>query len=169
LFQSSLLQEFRERTEYSRLGNLKPLTRDFTGFKINSKIIMTAVKVLFSAFLMLLTITAYNQGNNERTALGKSYAKKELMAVLSRKTQHNVINNNTVVIKDSMTAISVAEPILFSIYGKNNIIEQRPYEVYLIDNYWIIWRTLTKNFLGGTFLIILNAKDSKILRISHGK
>ena len=133
-------------------------------------ITMKAVKeISFSALLLLLTATASRSQNNERTTLGKSIAREQLMSVLSGKTQHNVVDNKTLIIKDSLTAISVAEPILFSIYGKNRIVQQRPYEVYLIDNYWIIIGTLPKYYLGGTFLIILNAKDSKILTITHGK
>ena len=34
--------------------------------------------------------------------------------------------------------IAITEPILFGIYGKNNIIEERPYEYYMIDGYWYI-------------------------------
>jgi len=68
-----------------------------------------------------------------------------------------------------LTAISVAEPILFSIYGKDNITKQRPYEIYFIDNYWVIAGTLPKGYLGGTFLIIIDSKDSEIIRITHGK
>jgi hypothetical protein len=131
---------------------------------------MTAARILsFSGFLLLLTIAAYSQPGNERLILGKSYAKEALASALSGKTQHNVIDNKTFIIKDSITAIGVAEPILFSLYGKDNIIQQRPYEAYLIDQYWIISGTLAKNYLGGTFLIILSATDSKILQITHGK
>jgi len=63
----------------------------------------------------------------------------------------------------------VPEPILFSIYGKGNITKQRPYEIYFIDNHWVIIGTLPKDYLGGTFLIIIDSKDSKIIRITYGK
>jgi len=89
--------------------------------------------------------------------------------VLSGKSQHNIIDNKTIIIKDSSTAINVAEPILFSIYGKNNITEQRPYEIYFIDNYWVLTGTLPKGSAGGTFLIIIDSRNSKVLRITHGK
>lgn len=101
--------------------------------------------------------------------MGKSHAEKELKSALSDRTQHNVIDNNTVIIKDSVTAINAAEPILFSIYGKDIITYQRPYEMYFIDNYWIISGTLPKNYVGGAFLIIMDARNSRILRITHGK
>ena len=56
-----------------------------------------------------------------------------------------------------------------SIYGKENIESQKPYEHYLIKNYWIIAGTLKKDIVGGTFLIIIDARNSKILKITHGK
>jgi hypothetical protein len=45
--------------------------------------------------------------------------KKKL--ALSKESQHNVIDNKNVIIKDSSTAIKVVEPILFSISRKENI------------------------------------------------
>ena len=117
--------------------------------------------------ILVFSINAYSQNN--RTVLGKSYAEKELKLALSNEHQHNVVDNKSAIIKDSLTAISVAEPILFSIYGKKNIESEKPYEIYLIDNYWIIAGTLPKNWRGGTFLIIIDARNSKVLRITHGK
>ena len=128
----------------------------------------TAKAISFFTFLML-TLTACGQDKGSRTILGKGYAEKELKSALNDKTQHNVINNRTIIIKDSLTAIRVAEPILFSIYSKDNIIRQQPYETYFIDSYWLIRGTLPKGSHGGTFLIIMDAKDCRILRITHGK
>ena len=117
--------------------------------------------------LLAFSLTACSQ--NDRTELGKSYAENELKLALSKETQHNVIDNKKVIIKDSSTAIKIAEPILFSIYGKENIESQKPYESYLIENYWVIAGTLPKDMLGGTFLIIIDARNSKVLKITHGK
>ena len=68
------------------------------------------------------------------------------------------------------TAVQVAEPILFNIYGKDHILEQKPYQVHQIDSVWVINGTLPVNYTnGGTFFIVLNKKDGKVLSISHGK
>ncbi|WP_157844475.1 MULTISPECIES: NTF2 fold immunity protein [unclassified Chryseobacterium] len=119
--------------------------------------------------LLTISSTACGQNKSERLILGKSYAQQELKSALTDKEQHNVIDNKSVIIKDSLTAINTAEAILFSIYGKDNITKQRPYETYLIDNHWVISGTLPKGYLGGTFLIIINAFDNKIIKITHGK
>jgi NTF2 fold immunity protein len=130
---------------------------------------MIHIKVIYFFTLFTFTLTACGQTKGDRTILGKSYADKELKSALTDKSQHNVIDNKTVIIKDSVTALNVAEPILFSIYGKDNITKQRPYEIYLIDNYWVIGGTLPKEYLGGTFLIIIDSRDCKIIRITHRK
>jgi len=124
------------------------------------------MKYFFLSFL-LLAISSCAQ--NKRLVLGKENAKEELKIALSKKPQHNVVNNKTIIIKDSVTAIKIAEPILFNIYGKQNIEKQKPYEIYLLENYWVISGTLPENYLGGTFLIIIDARNSQIIKITHGK
>ncbi|MFY7742859.1 MAG: NTF2 fold immunity protein [Flavobacterium sp.] len=103
--------------------------------------------------------------NNER----RKIAEKELELALSKKSGHNVINQKNTIIKDSLSAITIAETILFNIYDKTSILEQKPYEIYHINNYWVIFGTLPKDYKGGTFLIILDDRNSEIIRITHGK
>jgi hypothetical protein len=119
--------------------------------------------------IILLAFSLHACSQNSHTELGKSHAESELKLALSKESQHNVISNKSMIIKDSSTAIKIVEPILFSIYGRENIESQKPYESYLIENYWVIAGTLPKDMHGGTFLIILNARNSKVLKINHGK
>lgn len=107
--------------------------------------------------------------NKIENSNGISFAEKELNLALSKQSQHNVVDNGQNLLNDSATAIKVAEAVLFNIYGKENIETQKPYEIYLIKNYWVIQGNLPEGFIGGTFIIILNAKDAKIIKISHGK
>ena len=130
---------------------------------------MTNIKAFYILTILTFTLTACGQTEADRIILGKSHAEQELKSALTDKSQHNVIDNKTVIIKDSLTAINVAEPILFSIYGKDNITKQRPYETYFIDNYWLLKGTLPKGYIGGTFLIILNSSNGRIVKITHGK
>lgn len=101
--------------------------------------------------------------------IGYDHAENELNTALSEKSPHNVLNNSPVLIKDSSTAIQIAEPILYSIYGKENITKQRPYKIYFINYYWVIMGMLPFNSKGGTFLIIFDARDCKIIKLTHGK
>jgi len=130
---------------------------------------MIDIKSIFFLILLAFALTACGQTKSDRTKLGRTYAEQELESSFTDKSLHNVIDGKTVIIKDSLTAIHIAEPILFSIYGKDNITKRRPYEIYFLDSYWVIVGTLPKEYLGGTFLIIIDSRDCKVIRITHGK
>jgi PBP1b-binding outer membrane lipoprotein LpoB len=119
--------------------------------------------------LIFLAFTINSCAQNNRLILGEKYAKEELEAVLANKSEDNLVDNKELTVKNSNTAIKIAEAILFEIYGKANIEEQKPYEKYLIKDYWVILGTLPKGSLGGTFLIIIDARNAQVLKIIHGK
>lgn len=127
------------------------------------------IKIFIVCILFFLSFSGNGQTQSDRLILGEANAKKELKEALSDTTVHNVVNKRTLLVKDKETAISISEPILFNTYGKDNIKKQRPYESYFIDNYWVISGTLPKGYLGGTFLIIIDATNSKVIRLTHGK
>jgi hypothetical protein len=118
-------------------------------------------------FFLSFTINSYAQ--NKRIVLGEKYAKEELHAVLANKPGDNLVGNKELIVKNSNTAIKIAEAILFEIYGKANIEEQKPYEKYLIKDHWVILGTLPEGSKGGTFIIIIDAKNAQVLKIIHGK
>lgn len=130
---------------------------------------MINIKSTYFLALLTFTLTACGQTKSGKIIFGKLYAEQELKSALTDQSQHNLIDNKTVIIKDSLTAMSVAEPILFSIYGKDNITKQRPYEIYFINNYWVMKGTLPKEYVGGTFLAIIDSRNCKIIKITHGK
>ncbi len=95
----------------------------------------------------------------------------EVMLTLKSGSVHNVVNLESSIIKDKKTAIAVAEPILFGIYGKENIERQKPYDVQYVEVYWVISGTLKEGgfAFGGTFLIIMDSRNGQVLRMTHGK
>lgn len=111
------------------------------------------------------TLIACSQ--TDRSILGFEYAKQELESALNNMSEKQILVDT--VIKTQETAIKYAETVLFEIYRQKNIEKQKPYEVYLIDGYWIIGGTLPKGMLGGTFLIIVNSKNGQIIKLTHGK
>jgi hypothetical protein len=128
------------------------------------------IRLIFVLLIAAVSFSCKNQSKNERFILGKEFAKKELNAILKdRGGKPMIAGGGLSVIKDSITAVAVAEAILFNIYGKQEIIYERPYEIYLISNHWVLMGTLPKGSDGGTFLIILDAKDSRVLKMTHGK
>ncbi|MBW3521021.1 YbbC/YhhH family protein [Chryseobacterium sp. NKUCC03_KSP] len=124
----------------------------------------SSFKIIFNLLFVLFIFSCTKNPEIFKENNDLKHAESELKNAL--------INNEILpdkVIPDSQTAVDVAENFLFNIYGKENIIQQRPYNLNFIDDYYIIEGTLPKNTLGGTFLIIINSKDGKIIKLTHGK
>jgi hypothetical protein len=104
----------------------------------------------------------------QRPVEAKDQHLKELIRIaLTNKTTRQILVDK--IIPDKQTAVAVAEDILFKIYGKDQIISEKPYNVDFVDGYWILSGTLPEGYLGGVFLIILSAKDGKVIKLTHGK
>lgn len=129
-------------------------------------------KSVIILFILTTYLTACGQNNPEnnqgRLILGREYAEKEVKSALSDTMRHNILKSKTIIVKDSLTATTIAESVLFGIYGKGNIMNQKPYEIYHIDTYWLLTGTLPKGRDGGTFLIIMDDRNSQIIKITHG-
>lgn len=104
--------------------------------------------------------------SNDHDTLGEVIAREQLNEALEGKGQ--VFTWDTL-IRNSSTAISIAEPLLFNVFGKDQILSEKPYEVHLIDGYWYISGTIPKGSKGGGFEIIFSAKNAEIIRLTHYK
>ena len=135
--------------------------------------------LLIGLILMFYSSYGYSQKKNiknsfenrkdsiGRTFLGKDIASKELAKFINN-PKANLLKGKVLITNKEML-ISIAEPILFKIYGKENIIGERPYEAYLFNDYWLMMGTLPTHMLGGTFTIAINPKTCEVIGISHGK
>ncbi len=118
------------------------------------------------SLIIFFSLPSCGQNFSNRIVSGKEYAVAETRKALNDKYYKPFYDT---LIKVKKTAIEIAEPILFNIYGKKNITEERPYECYLIDGYWYISGTLPKGYAGGVFEIILNSKNAQVIKLIHGK
>lgn len=125
--------------------------------------------IAYLLFLCTIILTACSEPNVVKNDQQKWLKEKQLDYALTDSTGHNCIDNKRIIIKTKETAISVVEPILFDLYGKENIINQKPYKASNIRNYWIIEGSLPKDYLGGTFFIIVDSRNGEIIKITHGK
>jgi hypothetical protein len=103
---------------------------------------------------------------NDHLFLGKEHARQQILELMQR-TDHSPFHDT--LIRESSVAVGVAEPILFAKYGKEEILTERPYEVYLIDGYWYIRGTIPKGWKGGGFEIVLSSINGKIIKLTHYK
>ena len=108
--------------------------------------------------LLILPLFSFGQNNELRKTIKEASADKTGKQICVAK-----------VITDKATAIAVAEPILFKIYGKDQIIKEKPYIVSLVDDYWVLEGSLPKGYVGGTFFIILSSKDGRVIKLVHYK
>ncbi len=116
--------------------------------------------------LIFVPFTGLGQDTNLKNFTGE---KKATEAVTEAVINWNVKPFYDTLISDKETATSVAEAILFKFYGRENIIAERPYEIYLISGYWYISGTLSANSKGGTFEIIFSSENGRVIKLMHGK
>lgn len=119
--------------------------------------------------VMLFVISQISCNKILHRKLGIQSAKNELESALNDTTKLVILDEKELLIKEENTAIQVAEPILFEIYGKSKIESEKPYEAYLINNYWVIRGTMSNFSFGGTFSIVIDARNSKVVYIIHYK
>lgn len=117
--------------------------------------------------IYLLTFLLFSC-KKEHRILGVETARQELKEALSDTSSPQNLFVKTL-IHDERSAVATVEPLLFKTYGKDEIINEKPYEVYLIDGYWVLSGTMPDDIYGGTFLIVFSAKDGRVIELTHGK
>ena len=122
----------------------------------------------FFLFVLLMSGSIACGQNNDRWRMTEDQAKALLDETLSDSTLHNFIGHKPLLIAQE-NAVEFAEKVLFDIYGKKNIQSQKPYDIFEFDGYWLISGTLPKEMKGGTFMIVLDSRDYRVVRLTHGK
>ena len=72
-------------------------------------------------------------------------------------------------VPDEAGAIRVAEKVMISTYGKNQIDSERPLTAKLDGNIWIVSGTLPSGWVGGVAEVRIDKGDGRILHVTHGK
>ena len=136
---------------------------------ISDSHLMKLIATVAISFLMTVSFSSCGQGFKNRVVLGEQSAKEQVrLAILADKNSVKPPYYKALLTSKEV-AIAVAEPMLFNIYGRDNIVRQRPYEVYLVDGFWYIAGTLPKDSLGGTFEMVIDASNSRVVDVKHGK
>ena len=95
------------------------------------------------------------------------WASKYLEGVFAYRAHHYQPPEGLV--PDEQTAISIAVAVWSPIYGKDKIARQKPYQVFLVDGYWVVSGSLSIRKVGGTAKIVIAKADGRIINISHGR
>lgn len=119
-------------------------------------------------FLILISILSCNKEIETPSFEKIKLSEKETLREINDSTLHNAIGKDEIITNEK-TAISIAEPLLFSVYGKENIVKQRPYKIGKVQNYWVVSGSLPKPQIGGVFEMIIDSKNGEIIRLTHGE
>lgn len=120
------------------------------------------MKYLIICLLFVPLFSFAQQKDKEVTEFWRTEIKKALTDKKHQQVPYTVI-------PDSATAVAVAEPILFKVYGKDEILGEKPYKVDSVEGCWVLTGTLPKGYFGGTFVIIMAAKDGRVIELTHNK
>lgn len=125
-------------------------------------------KYMKTSYLLLLWLLGASpvaaQIFTGRTVLGEQHARQKVLAIVKEAPAETFA---TPLLPTKEIAVAVAEPVLFNIYGKQHIVRERPYEAYLINGYWYISGTLAEGYRGGTFEIIMEANNGRVVHLTH--
>jgi len=68
------------------------------------------------------------------------------------------------------SALKIAEPRLFKIYGEKLIKKERPYNIVKYHNYWMLWGSMNcDGCAGGVFEIGIDAINGYVIYLIHGQ
>jgi hypothetical protein len=116
---------------------------------------------------LLCVVAAANAENKEYYKLTEAEARAYVEQV--KKGEHHDVRKLHEVVSSKETAISLAVAVWSSIFGKEKIEKEAPYQALRIDDCWVVTGSLEKGWLGGTAEAVINAADGSFLNISHGK
>ena len=108
--------------------------------------------ILIIGFLILTNLQAQE---SEKKSDERIHAEQLLDYALKNKSERKIMESPLIPKKEN--AINYAENILFELYGKEKIINEKPYQIHLIDDYWIITGTLPKDWVGGVFEVVFDS------------
>ena len=72
-------------------------------------------------------------------------------------------------VRDEKTALTIAIAIASSIYGKDEIESEKPFNVTLAKGVWTVTGSLPERAVGGVFIVKISQKTACILLVSHGQ
>ena len=125
------------------------------------------MKIGIILIIGILISTNLQAQESEKKSDELIHAEQLLDYALKNKAERKIMESPLIPTKED--AINYGENILFDLYGKENIEAEKPYQIHLINDYWIVTGTLPKGFKGGVFELVFDSWNGKILMLVHGK
>lgn len=126
------------------------------------------MKILSGLLVFFVLICLFNSASGQEN--GKLYFNDKNSKALVKKALkkgHRFFLTSPITSPEA--AITLVEPLLFKVYGKKNIISQKPYHIYSNDLNWFIYGDLPEGYMGGTFNVIINKETGEVIKLIHGQ
>ena len=151
------------------------------------KIITTIIIFLVGILLGVFIKSEYDSGKSKKVVVKQDYIFKGNVKVdedtldLRRPVDDSIHFNYGIapfkvdshengIIPNAKTAVVFAKIILNYHYGEEEINEENPFDVELLnDTVWYISGSLPEGAVGGVAEIFIRKSDGKVLRMIHGK
>lgn len=129
--------------------------------------VMTKNILIFICFTVSFVTFGQKKQKTKQPFDEEIFARRLLDEILADTTEQFKYQGDKL-LKDTADLIEFAEPILFKYYTEKTIVSEKPYKIHYFDNYWVMYGTL-HYAVGGTFIIIVDSRDCKVLRLIHEK
>ena len=123
------------------------------------------MKYLYMLLAMIFFVSYHNHAAQTQEQI--EAGKEMIRFALKYPTHYNFIAGHK--ISTEYDAIEFAEPVLFRIFGEDDIKDEKPYMIDLVDGFWIMDGSLPAETHGGVFHIIFSAKNGREIQLYHDK
>jgi hypothetical protein len=131
-------------------------------------------RLLVISLFFLIGLNAIAQKNKwyafeePTTKDGKEFCGRKMIAkfyskMLNDTTWGDTIKGSPVI--DEEQVIVIAQEGIFKKYGEKHYKKEMPYEIYLINGFWLLMGTLPEGYMGGTIHVLIKAKNGAVLDI----
>lgn len=80
-----------------------------------------------------------------------------------------ISSKSDLLLETDSIALIISEIIVSHKYGRDKVLNQKPFIIQSLQDTWIVKGSLSLGVLGGVFLIEIQKKDCRVLQIIHGK
>jgi hypothetical protein len=131
--------------------------------------ILTYRRHFIIPIILLFAMNLYSQNFKGRTKVGKDFANIQIKRSTNDSSKYNICDKNKLLLPDKKAVIEYSEIYLLEYDDKDKINNQKPFEIYLIDNYWYVRGTMKTGAFGENVTLIINAVGKKIIREHYTK
>jgi len=71
------------------------------------------------------------------------------------------------VVPNADVAKAIHRAVAGAVYGKADVDSERPFRAVRSGDYWVVFGSLPRGWVGGTAITVIRASDGRVMRIIH--